>query len=77
MAASLFSPQIRRFGEGLSLLIFFSGGVYFLWRSSQFPFGFSDRRLWVSTALGALCFLQFAVLLWTQHRRRQLEKGQR
>jgi len=76
MATSLFSPRIRRFGERLSLLIFFSGGVYFLWRGAQFPIGVGDSRLWASVALGALCLLQFGVLLWTQHRRRLLENDQ-
>jgi hypothetical protein len=73
MATSLFSPRIRRFGERLSLLIFFSGCVYFLWRGSQFPNGVDDSRLWVSLALSALCLLQFGVLLWAQRRRRLLE----
>ena len=76
MGTSLFSPRMRRFGERLSLLIFFSGGVYFLWRGLQFPVGVGDRRLWVSVALGALCLLQFGVLLWARHRRRLLESGQ-
>ena len=76
MATSLFSPRIRRFGERLSLLIFFSGGVYFLWRASQFPIGIGNHRVWVSVALGALCLFQFGVLLWAQRRRRLLESGQ-
>ena len=70
MSGSLFSPRVRRFGERISLLTFFTGGVYFLWQGWQFQDVDAWARAWTSLGLGTLCLLQFVVLLWVQHRRR-------
>ena len=75
MTSSLFSPRVRRFGERLSLAIFFSAAVWFLWQGWQFRHDTATWRAWASLGLGALCFLQFGVLLWVQHRRRMLERS--
>lgn len=77
MTSSLFSPRVRRFGERLSLLIFFSGGLWFLWQAWQFRAAPEAARAWASVGLGMLCFLQFGVLLWVQHHRRRRETGVR
>lgn len=69
MNGSLFSPRVRRFGERLSLLIFFTGAMYFLWQGWQFQDVGAGARALTSLGLGTLCLLQFAVLLWVQHRR--------
>lgn len=76
MTGSLFSPRVRRFGERLSLLIFFAGGVYFLRQGWMFQDVEAWARTWTSLGLGALCLLQFGVLLWVQHRRRLIEPAQ-
>jgi hypothetical protein len=75
MSTSLFSPRVRRFGERLSLLIFFAGALWFFWQCWQFREGGATERMWASLGLGGLCSLQFAVLLWVQHRRRMLERS--
>ena len=75
MRGSLFSPRVRRFGERLSLLIFFTGGVYFMWQGWQFQEVGAAARAWTSLGLGTLCLVQFAVLLWVQHRRRTTESA--
>jgi hypothetical protein len=75
MSTSLFSPRVRRFGERLSLLIFFSAGLWFLWQGWHFRDGPVTGRAWTSLGLGGLCFVQFGVLLWVQHRRRLRERS--
>lgn len=75
MSTSLFSPRVRRFGERLSLLIFFAAGLWFFWQGWQFRDGHVTERAWASLGLGGLCFAQFAVLLWVQRRRRLRERS--
>jgi len=74
---SLFSPRWRRFGERLSLLIFFAGGLWFAWQGWQFRAGLAPGRAWASAGLGILCFIQFGVLVWVQHRRRLRDQAPR
>jgi hypothetical protein len=72
MSTSLFSPRVQRFGERLSLLIFLAAGLWFFRQGWQFRDGPGTGRAWASLGLGGLCFVQFAVLLWVQHRRRRI-----
>lgn len=72
MSSSLFSPRVRQFGERLSLLIFFAAGLWFFWKGWQVRDRPLTGRAWASLGLGGLCFVQFAVLLWVQHRRRRI-----
>lgn len=74
MSSSLFRPRVRRLGERLSLLIFFTAGLWFFWQGWQLRDGHATARAWASLGLGGLCFVQFAVLVWVQHRRRRLER---
>lgn len=78
MDEGLFSPRVRRFGERLSLLIFFASGLWFLWRAgiavSTGDHAATARPVLVSLGLAALCFLQFGTLLWVQWARRQRER---